>query len=219
MIFRMKIKSKDYHDYVIKNGKFIGAFEQMYQNVEDPWNVGNAAQIPYDIALYLLKKIDACSKGGNVLDVGCGLGTFTARLKKQMPKAKIIAVDVSPTAIKKARRRYGNLGIEFKVLDIQKEYTNIKNTFDLIVLSQIMWYVLPDFEKIVNYLGARCLTTNGYFLVSQAFYKPEEQKYGKKIVSTVEDMLNLIHMDVVEMIEVNRFTNHDAVILFRKRVN
>ena len=27
-----------YQDYVIKNGKFVGEFEKMYQNHEDPWN-------------------------------------------------------------------------------------------------------------------------------------------------------------------------------------
>ena len=27
----------DYHDYVIKNGNFIGQFEEMYQNCDDPW--------------------------------------------------------------------------------------------------------------------------------------------------------------------------------------
>ncbi len=27
-----------YQDYVIKDGKFIGRFEEMYQKFEDPWN-------------------------------------------------------------------------------------------------------------------------------------------------------------------------------------
>lgn len=215
----MKIKSKDYRNYVIKNGKFIGAFEEMYQNVEDPWHVGDATQVQYDIGLYLLKKRDVCNKGGSILDVGCGLGAFTARLKGQMPNADIIGVDIAPTAIKKARKRYGNLGIEFKVLDIQKEYTGIRNTFDLIVLSQLMWYVLLDFKKIVNHLGEHCLSKNGYVLVNQAFYKPEEQKYGKEVVSTVEDMLNLINLDIVDMVEISRLTNYNAIILFKKQAS
>jgi hypothetical protein len=28
-----------YQDLVIKNGKFIGKFEQMYQKFSDPWNL------------------------------------------------------------------------------------------------------------------------------------------------------------------------------------
>ena len=29
---------KRYQDYVIKDGKFIGKFEEMYQKFEDPWH-------------------------------------------------------------------------------------------------------------------------------------------------------------------------------------
>ncbi len=28
-----------YKNYVIKNGKFIGKFEEMYQKFNDPWNL------------------------------------------------------------------------------------------------------------------------------------------------------------------------------------
>lgn len=45
--------SKDYHDYVIKNGGFIGKFEEMYQNIEDPWFHGEATAFHYDLGLVL----------------------------------------------------------------------------------------------------------------------------------------------------------------------
>jgi len=118
-------------------------------------------------------------RGGEVLDIGCGKGAFTARLKKQMQSAHILAIDIAPTAIKKAREKYGDLGIDFKVCDILNEYQSIAKKFDLIVMSQLMWYVLPKFEKIVNYLKEQNLKRDGYLLVSQTFYKPNEQKYGR----------------------------------------
>ena len=31
------IKNKNYQDLVIKNGKFIGKFNDLYQNFNDPW--------------------------------------------------------------------------------------------------------------------------------------------------------------------------------------
>ena len=64
-------------------------------------------------------------RGGVILDIGCGKGAFAARLKQQMPKAHIVGVDISPTAIGNAKQKYGYLDIEFKVMDIQKEYINI----------------------------------------------------------------------------------------------
>lgn len=212
---KKKIKSKDYRDYVIKNGKFIGAFEEMYQNIEDPWHHGDATHISYDMALYLLDRYKICAKGGEILDVGCGKGAFTARLKKCLPKVKILAIDITPTAIRKAKEKYKDLGICFDVMDIQKEYKKISKKFDLIVMSEIMWYVLPNFEKIVSSFGKN-LKKGGHFLIRQTFYQPRKQKYGNEVASSVEDMLNLIKYKVVEMVEVNRLKNHSAIVLFKK---
>jgi len=207
--------SKDYHDYVIKNGRFIGAFEEMYQNIEDPWHHGDATSIQYDIDLYLIDRYGICAKGGEVLDIGCGRGAFTARLKKQMPHAQILAIDVASTAVRKATEKYKNFNIDFKVIDIQSEH--IIGRFDLIVMSQVMWYILPTFEKVISCLKEKNLKNNGYLLINQAFYKSEEQKYGRELVSSVEDMFNLIKMDIVEMIELNRFGDYNAIILFKKK--
>jgi SAM-dependent methyltransferase len=214
----MVIKSKDYRDYVIKNGKFIGKFEEMYQNIEDPWHHGDATVIQYDLALYLIDKYKICSKRGKIFDIGCAKGAFTSRIKKLRPMAQILAVDIAPTAIKKAKKKYGYLGIDFKAMDILKEYKNLNEKFDLIVMSQLMWYVLPKFEEIVNYLIKKVLKNDGYLLINQAFYKPEEQKYGKEIVQTPKDMINLIGLESVEMIEINRFRAHNVIALFNKKL-
>lgn len=211
-----KIKSKDYHDYVIKNGKFIGAFEEMYQNVADPWHHGQARDISYDMALYLIDRFKICREKGRILDIGCGKGAFTYRIKKQCPLAEILAIDISPTAVKKAKSAYGKKGIIFKTMDISKEYRNIKRKFNLIVLSNIMWYILPDFKKIMNYLKNK-LTIDGYLLIRQTFYKPGEQKYGNEIVSSLEDMLNLLKYRPAETIELNRKSNHEAVVLLKNK--
>ena len=144
-----RIKSKDYHDYVIKNGKFIGAFEEMYQNIEDPWHHGDATAIHYDMILYLVNRYKICTMGGEILDLGCGKGAFTSRLKKELPLAHVLAVDIAPTAIRKAREKYGHLGICFKSMNIQKSYRSIRKKFDFIVMSQLMWYILPNFKKVV----------------------------------------------------------------------
>ena len=37
-------KKVNYQDFVIKNGKFIGQFEKMYQKFKDPWNLLNENQ-------------------------------------------------------------------------------------------------------------------------------------------------------------------------------
>jgi len=207
--------AKDYHQYVFKDGKFIGAFEEMYQDVDDPWHHGDATAIHYDLALLLLKRCANLNKG-SVLDLGCGKGAFTARLKVSFPSARIIGVDIAPTAIRKAKKKYHHLGIEFKAFDV-REYPSmadkIGRDFELVVMSDLMWYVLPEFENIVGHLG-KIVRKGGWLLIDQTFYEPDKQKYGCEIVSCVEDMLKLIPYKVVEIFEINRFSNHHAIILF-----
>lgn len=158
-----QINSDNYRDYVINDGKFIGAFEEMYQNIDDPWNHGDA------------------------------------------------------TAIQFARKTYGNRSIEFTVVDIQEEYQKIQSQYDLIVISQLVWYILPRIREIMEYLVDNVLVENGYLIINQAFYKPEEQTYGKEIISTVEDLTSCIKISPVEILESNRLTNHGAVLLFQKK--
>lgn len=208
--------SKDYHDYVIKNGKFVGEFEKMYKNVDDPWLHGNAEDISYDMSLYLIDKYKICSKKSKILDIGCGKGVFTNRIKTQFPRAKILAVDISPTAIKKAQSEYGKNNVSFEVLNIQKEYKILKGKFDLIVVSNVMWYILYDFEKIINYLKKN-LKNSGYLLIKQAFYKPSQQKYGSDLVSSPNDMINLLKYNLVESIELRKKDSYEAVVLLNKK--
>jgi len=210
------MKSKNYHDYVIKKGKFIGNFEEMYQNVKDPWLHGDALDVQYDIILYLIDRYKICHKKGKILDIGCGKGAFTARLKKKLSKSKIIAIDIAPTAIKKASKKYGILGIDFKVMNIQKDYKDINSKFNLILISQIMWYILPDFPKIISYLSRKMLAKGGYILINQVFYKPGVQKYGNKFIQAPKDMINLVELKLIERIDIHKSNGYNVVALFKK---
>ena len=207
--------SKDYHDYVIKNGKFIGKFEEMYQNIEDPWLHGKALAIQYDIAIYLINRYNVCNKSVKILDIGCGKGAFTLRIKNNFPKSKITALDISSTAIVKAKKN-NRKGIDFKVSDIQKDYKKIKEKYDLIILSEIMWYILPNLKDILLFLSKNVLKKKGYFLVNQAFYKDGIQKYSNKFVENQEDFIKLTKLKLLERIDIHNSSNFDTVMLFKK---
>jgi len=67
-----------YQDYVIKDGRFIGEFEEMYRDFEDPWEQSERER-------YAIEKIiglEILSKYGHrkPLEYGCGLGFYTNRL-------------------------------------------------------------------------------------------------------------------------------------------
>ncbi len=139
------------------------------------------------------------------------------RFKKYFPEAEILAVDISPTAIEKAKEKHKKPGINFKTMDIIKKYKKISGKFDLIMILDVMWYILPHFEKIANYLMKNNLAPDGYLLIRQTFYPSGVQKYGNEIVSSAEDMLKLIKYTPVETIEVNRLTSPGITALFKKQ--
>jgi SAM-dependent methyltransferase len=213
---KTKIHGLDYHDYVIKDGKFIGAFEEMYQNIEDPWSHGDATAVQYDLVLLLIKRNNICSNGGRILDIGCGKGAFTSRIKGMLDQCSVTGIDIAPTAIRHARNRYGSIGINFLALDIQQDYKKITGKFNLIIMSQILWYVLPSIREITDYLFSEVLSDDGCILINQAFYKPEKQSYGMDIMTSVEDLIRIVNMPPSEILEANRLTNHNAILLFRK---
>jgi SAM-dependent methyltransferase len=209
------IDSDDYRDYVIRDGRFIGAFEDMYRRIDDPWNIGDASGIQYDLVLYLIRRYGICREGGKVLDIGCGKGAFTARLRDILPAADILAVDISPTAVRRAEEAHTLPGVTFSVLDILKDYRSLPRGYDLAVLSQMVWYILPGLPEVLRHVLGSVLKADGYLLVNQTFYRPGVQSYGKEVVSTVEDLIGIIGKAPLELIETNRLSNHNAVMLFR----
>ena len=40
-------KKNNYNDFVFKNGKFVGKFEEMYKKMSDPWNYENNKKKDY----------------------------------------------------------------------------------------------------------------------------------------------------------------------------
>ena len=134
--------------------------------------------------------------------------------------ARILAGDVSAEAVKQARERNKNPDIDFLVLDLNRVHDQIgpEQSFDLIVLAQTIWCVLPNLEKILKTFYDR-LEPNGGLLISQNFLQPGQQKYGTDIISTPEDLFNMLKkagFEIKDCLETNRFTNHHLAVLAEK---
>lgn len=74
--------SDDYHDYVFKDGKLVGKFDEMYKySKEVPWHQDETAYHVFsEIDMAILKQFNYDS----VCEIGCGLGFFSARLYNEL---------------------------------------------------------------------------------------------------------------------------------------
>lgn len=85
---------------------------------------------------------------GRILDVGCGTGNFTRRLRARYPLAHIEAMDLCPNMVTLARRKAVGLNIGFQVGDA--EVTDLGGPYDLIASNAaFQWF--RDFEKTIKH--------------------------------------------------------------------
>ena len=82
-----------YQDYVIKDGEFVGKFEEMYQKFDNPWHQIEAVQNSYARHATLMSVRNYGIQ--SLIEIGCGLGVFTNYLSVNLPEVRISGMDVS----------------------------------------------------------------------------------------------------------------------------
>ena len=94
-----------------------------------------------------LKHLDLSNK--RVLDLGCGSGGITRKMKELNPSAKIFGVDFNPDAISYAKNTdSGTKGLNYKVGDAERiQFRN--NFFDIVIGLDVLDHV-PDYKKCLN---------------------------------------------------------------------
>lgn len=110
-------------------------FEGIFASDEDPWNLASSE--------YERRKFDRTISAlgerryGNALEVGCAHGVLTKCL---LPLCdRLLAIDISKTALRLARRRLGEqTGLELAQMAFPRDAP--QGHFDLCVLSEVAYY-------------------------------------------------------------------------------
>jgi SAM-dependent methyltransferase len=93
--------------------------------------------------------------GVRVLDVGCGAGPSTVEAARRVaPGGRVIGVDISPAMIEAARRRTGDLEIDWLVADAES-YPFEPGSVD-VVLSRFGVMFFSDSVRAFSNLAAAC---------------------------------------------------------------
>ncbi len=174
------MKYKSCTDYWLNtdNMTLRGEFEEMYRDVDDPWG----CQKSFDSLnnRVFIELLFYNRKFERILDIGCGLGGFTNCLFKKNENVEIIGCDTSPIAILKASGSYPQ--IKFIEKNIQTEEICNLGFFDLIVLSEVIWYILDDIGGVFAKIS-KSLSRTGIVGIHQYF--PDNQRFGNNVINGI----------------------------------
>ncbi|MEQ8228935.1 MAG: methyltransferase domain-containing protein [Rhodospirillales bacterium] len=193
--------SNDYHDYVIKDGKLVGKFEEMYQNCEDPWDraklSGNSQS---DWLLQRACSVIAAEAGAcRAIDLGCGVGQSVKAIENIADR--IAGVDISATAIARATAALPDHA--FAVGDL-KAFMSHNDAFrqielgeyNTLILCHLTWYILEDLADFRNWLAENW--AGRYVVHVLAVYPPGVQKYGADLFTDHAGILRWFDCNYLE---------------------
>jgi SAM-dependent methyltransferase len=176
--------SKDYHDYVFRDGKLVGEFEAMYRHSESiPWHQDQQANWA-DVRLTgeLLSDIGPFDE---IHDLGCGLGYYLSLIGERVGtgNCQCFGYDISETACIKAKQKFPDF--QFMKLDLtaptsrKPQAASLKRR--LFVIRGTLWYVFSKLDHVLK--AIRDLMSDGdTLLVVQNFPPLASSFVGKDVL-------------------------------------
>jgi|Laugrespbdmm15sd_2_1035082.scaffolds.fasta_scaffold00626_9 trans-aconitate 2-methyltransferase len=111
-----------------------------------------------------IKKL-GLNPNSKILEIGCGVGTFTYFIASQITTGKILAVDISPKSIEIAKEIYKNKpNMEFMVSDMSDFERPEK--FDIVVLPDVLEHIPIEQHKNLFAKIAKHIHENSAVLIN-----------------------------------------------------
>lgn len=164
-------------------------FDQLYANNDDPWDYENRwyEQRKRQICLSLLPQANYTA----VLEVGCSNGVFSQDLAARCQK--LICIDGNATAVQLAQQRLSHVD-HVNVLQQQIPCQWPHGQFDLIVISEIAYYLSESELVQLAALAAQSLTPQGMILCCHWRYPIEGFSLtGTQVHAVLQQHLPLKH--------------------------
>jgi len=109
-------------------------------------------EILVEKAIRLIDKRKPVSRKLNILDIGTGSGNIAISLTKYIPSSRLVALDISDTALRVAKKnaaRYGlESSIEFISSDLFENIRQYSNEYFDIIISNPPYISLEDFLSL-----------------------------------------------------------------------
>ena len=178
---------EDYHDYVIKDGKLVGAFDEMYRHAKDvPWGQDERCNHWYaETGLLMLRDEGPFD---SILEIGAGLGYFTEKVRRiaGAENGAVHAFDISVEAARRAATLHP--AIEFWSDDIMRRDFVPRRTYELVIVRDVFWYVFDELDQVIANV-ARLVEQAGKLYLSQSFPNLERPFVGKEVIPNPDALL------------------------------
>ncbi len=186
-----------YQDFVIKDGKLVGKFDEMYKMFDDPWDQSTRELHSNEkiIGLEIIKR----NNHKSVVELGCGHGHYTNRISSVVERC--VGVDISKNAIEKASQKYPQC--EFIVSDILNK--DLYKKTDCIMMVEITWYVL---DKLSNFKSIISNHPGVGFFHSLNIYPEGSQMYGNDFFTNQNQIIDFFS-DVINIEEYGSFSKKE----------
>jgi cyclopropane fatty-acyl-phospholipid synthase-like methyltransferase len=139
-----------------------------------------------------LAKQNGLHAGMKVLEIGCGVGTFTSLLHPQLTNGSLLSVDISPESIKEAQKRLGpSKNLSLLVADPVTE--PIPGRYDLIILPDVLEHIPADRHAALFQRLKELLLSDGTILIHSpdAFYSEWLRRTQPELLQIVDLALHL----------------------------
>ncbi len=153
------------------------AFDHLYRTRPDPWA---AAQSHYSYQRLKYRRILSMLPRRpyrSALDIGCGVGELTRQIAEIADNVR--GVDISAAAVEHARLRSPeHRNIEFLQASMEDLPAAPSNTFDLVVIADVIYYLRPlteeRFDELLRLVTAQVQPGGTLLLTNHCFFRFDE---------------------------------------------
>lgn len=170
--------------------------------IKDFYNKYSAQQINqadnerHFYVLDLIKK-NGLQKNSNVLDLGCGIGSFTALIAEYCSEGKIKGFDISDKSIEIANKTYSHLkNLSFSASDITNENFSDKKEINFVLLVDVLEHI-PREEHETLFRKIESILTDHSKLIINIPYAAAleyERKNNKEALQIIDEPVELSYL-------------------------
>jgi phytanoyl-CoA hydroxylase len=169
--------------------------ENVYKFIDDPWNQKSKQNIEkFELIAYFVSYLNTFKNCSNLLELGSGLGQISNYINNKNLNINITGSDISETCVKKAIKNYPKIDfLQINICNKKDREIIVEKNPDILLLSDITWYILNDLDEIKFFLKTNC---KGKFII-HFLNIYDNQKYGLDKFKNHDEILKYFQFDYI----------------------